>query len=109
MWKGSILAVALILITAICAMGCSAEVCDLPQAQTHCHQHSKGSSQEPAHECFHKAMSPQQTPDLAPLLSVDLASAPSLFEPGHATCALDFEHRIAASVVFSGPPLVLRL
>jgi hypothetical protein len=86
MWKGSLLAVTLILITAVCVMGCSFEVCNVPEAQGSCHQHSQNSTHQSGHECFHKAVSPEQASTVAPFLSVVLMvhalPAPSFDLPG---------------------------
>jgi hypothetical protein len=69
MWKGSVIAIALILVSAVCALGCSSEVCDLPAAsQGSCHQHSQSAPHPSGHECFHKAATPEQASNAAPVL-----------------------------------------
>jgi hypothetical protein len=72
MWKGSLVAGALILITAVCVMGCSAEDCSSPEAHGSCHQHSQKPDHQKGHECFHKAVSPETTSTFAPFLNVAL-------------------------------------
>ena len=74
MWKGSAIAVALILVSAICALGCSSEICNLPEApQGSCHQHSQSAPQPAGHECFHKAAAPEQASNPAPILDAAFA------------------------------------
>jgi hypothetical protein len=69
MWKGSVIAVALILVSAVCAFGCSSEICDLPAApQGSCHPHSQSAPHPAGHECFHKAATPEQASSPAPVL-----------------------------------------
>jgi hypothetical protein len=71
MGKGSVIAIALILVSAVCALGCSAEICDLPAApHESCHQHPVNAPQQSGHECFHKAATPEQACRLAPVLDV---------------------------------------
>jgi hypothetical protein len=73
MWKGSVIAVALILVSAVCALGCSSEICDLPAApHESCHQHSQNAPHPSGHECFHKAATPQQAFSVAPVLDAIL-------------------------------------
>jgi hypothetical protein len=99
MWKGSLIAVVLILITAVCVMGCSVEDCNLPAAQGSCHQHSQKPDHQQGHECFHRAVSPQQGSVQTPF--VDFILFP--YVPAPAAPAV--EYSIVCEVVGS-PPVV---
>jgi hypothetical protein len=101
MWKGSFLAVALILITAVCVMGCSAEVCNLPEVHGSCHQHSQSSTHPAGHECFHKAVSPEQASTFTPLSNMALLPIAVLIAPR----IVDFPGYVVPAVVES-PPVV---
>jgi hypothetical protein len=73
MWKGSVIAIALILVSAVCALGCSSEICSLPEtSQGSCHQHSQSAPHPSGHECFHKAATPEQASNPAPVLDATL-------------------------------------
>ena len=104
MWRGSAIAVALILVSAICALGCSAEICNLPEtSQGSCHQHSQSAPHPSVHECFHKAAAPEQASNPAPILDATFL-ARAIVVP----CPVQIFHGVVPAILAS-PPLEISL